>query len=82
MYEKKISGKRNYQKADYCYYCKHKLLSKVSKHYLAVHTDKLLVQEIISSEGKVRQDLMYKLQQMGNYDHNVKVSQEGTQFYV
>lgn len=66
--------KRNYNKEDYCYYCSKRFLSKISRHFLAMHTDRAAVQEIVKSEGKNREDLLYRLQQLGNYKHNTEVS--------
>lgn len=74
VYQKKADGKRNYHKLDYCYYCEKKVPSKSSKHLLSRHTDREGVKEIIRSESRQeRKRLLYKLQQLGNYQHNTQV---------
>lgn len=72
IYEKKDNG-RNYSKTDHCYYCNKVIGSKISKHLLKMHTDRVAVQEIIQSSGEHRGKLLYKLQQLGNYKHNTEV---------
>ena len=67
--------KRNYAKADYCYYCSKLFVSRISKHLLSVHRDKPEIEEALRYKpGKVRHKLLYKLQQLGNYQHNKEVS--------
>lgn len=73
MCAERAEGKRDYSKTDYCFYCEKELFSKISKHYLQVHTDRGLVKEIVVSKGKLRLQLMHKLQQLGNYKHNTRV---------
>jgi hypothetical protein len=67
-------SKRNYTKADYCYYCERKFVSSMRKHVLAMHTDRSLVQQIVTSTGPERKTLLYKLQHLGNYRHNCQVT--------
>lgn len=71
---KKVAGTRQYSKADYCLYCKQALKSKVSRHYLAVHANKASVEDIIGTDDCAkRKVLLYRLQQLGNFEHNTKV---------
>lgn len=72
VYTKAGAG-RNYSKADYCYYCSKMYSSKISKHLLNSHADRASVQEAINSSGKHRRDVLYRLQQLGNYTHNTEV---------
>lgn len=70
----KNNGRRNYSKKDICYYCEKTINSRISKHYLSVHTDRTLVQQVISADGEAeRNDKLYQLQHMGNFKHNTKV---------
>lgn len=73
-YLPKPSGKRNYSKMNICYFCERKVKSAISKHYLAVHPNQELVKDIINASGKPRRTLLYKLQQLGNFHHNCKVT--------
>lgn len=67
-------GKRDYGKSDYCYYCHVKIKSKVSRHLLRMHKDRSLVQSAILARGKERSLILYKLRQLGNYQHNIQVT--------
>lgn len=62
-----------YRKVEYCLYCKQGFSSRISKHYMAAHKDKEEVQKAVN-EPVERQKLLYKLQQLGNYTHNCKVT--------
>jgi hypothetical protein len=44
----KIHGKRNYQKPDYCVYCKSKYTSKISAHLMSSHCKEAKVKEIMA----------------------------------
>lgn len=66
-------NKRNYSKDDYCFYCKKKFTSKISKHILTVHSEETEVAQAILKSKNDRTDILYKLQQLGNYQHNTKV---------
>lgn len=67
-------GKRNYRKADYCYYCNQKVTSKISRHLMSCHVDRKLVNDAVLAKGFERQNLLYKMRQLGNYQHNIKVT--------
>lgn len=71
----KIGTKRNYQKPDYCLYCKGRYLSKISAHYLGVHSSEIKVQQIaaLPSGCKERKRLLALLQNQGNHEHNCQV---------
>lgn len=73
VYTNKPGGKRNYEKTDHCFYCSKIIQSKVTRHILRHHTDKELVKQAISSTGKQRESVLYKIRQLGNYMHNVQV---------
>ena len=68
--------KRRYSKPDYCYFCDKRLTSKISKHYLGVHCDEEIVKDIalLQIGSPARKQALHKLQNMGNYKHNCKVS--------
>lgn len=78
VYVKKGDDKRNYVKVDWCLYCEGKITSRISKHNISMHSERSLVKEIERCKAdlnkKKKEKLMYKLQQLGNYKHNVKVN--------
>ena len=76
----KKGKKRDYRKDAFCLYCERLFTSKIAPHYLRMHVDKPLVQQIMKEKSQSkREDLLYKLQQLGNYKHNTKVcKQPGT----
>lgn len=68
------SGKRDYGKVDCCFFCKKLIASKISRHYLNVHVDREAVKQIVLASGKDRAKKLYRLQQLGNFEHNTRVS--------
>ena len=58
---------------DCCLYCERKFKAKISRHYSAMHSGEKLVQNAIIN-GKNCKKPSYKLQQLGNYKYNCKVS--------
>lgn len=71
----KVGGKRNYAKADYCLFCKSQYLSKISKHFMAVHANEEKVKKIMDlPKGSVkRKQQLALLQNDGNHLHNCEV---------
>lgn len=63
-----------HSKADHCLYCEQVIRSRISKHLLNIHQEQPEIKEAIQVEGKQRQDKLYKVQCLGNFKHNVKVS--------
>lgn len=71
----KEKGRRLYQKADYCKFCKKMYTSKISAHYQNCHQNESGVIEITSlpkgSRERKRKALL--LQNEGNHIHNTQV---------
>ena len=65
--------KKNYSRADYCYFCKKFLLSRISSHYVRAHATEEIVKNILRLEGKRKAVQLYKLQQLGNFHYNCHV---------
>ncbi|XP_052812935.1 uncharacterized protein LOC128240355 isoform X3 [Mya arenaria] len=76
---KSNDGKRNYSKKSYCYYCKNLYKSKMSKHLFAVHAAEPRVRKISQMEvkSKSKRAELQKLNNEGNFNHNVEVLQKG-----
>lgn len=72
---KDTTGKRNYSKPDYCLYCKNRYTSKISTHYLAVHSTepKVIAIKELPTGSKERKRLLTLLQNEGNHLHNLEV---------
>lgn len=72
---RKRGAARNYQKPEYCFFCKKMVKSKISKHYLGVHITEERVQQIVllPVSSKERKLAMLKLQNDGNFQHNCEV---------
>lgn len=69
------SGKRNYTHPQACLFCKKIISSKMRRHYLSVHTDRSLVQKIISEKEKHQKDMKINhLINKGNFQHNAEVA--------
>ncbi|KAK7115637.1 hypothetical protein V1264_001471 [Littorina saxatilis] len=70
-----IDGKRNYQKPDYCLFCKGKYTSKISSHLLSVHCEEARVQAVtaLPCGSKERKRVLGLLQNEGNHLHNTEV---------
>lgn len=77
-YETK-NGKRNYSKTDFCLFCNGSYNSKMSKHLLSVHLKEEKVQNVTALPlgSKERKAALQKLQNEGNFNHNVKVIKNG-----
>ncbi|XP_005098712.2 uncharacterized protein LOC101849288 [Aplysia californica] len=75
----KSGSKRNYRKPDYCVFCKGMYVSKISAHYLSVHSKEAKVKDIVSLPigSKERKRLMILLQNAGNHEHNCEVLRNG-----
>ena len=71
----KILGKRNYAKADYCYFCKCQYLSKISKHFMSLHANEERVKKIMDlpKGSRERKRQLALLQNDGNHLHNCEV---------
>jgi len=78
---KTTGGKRNYVKADYCLFCCQKYDSKISKHYMSVHSDQIGDILMMPVGSKKRKLALQKLQNEGNFQHNVKVYNETLSVY-
>ncbi|XP_067947184.1 uncharacterized protein [Watersipora subatra] len=63
--------------SDWCLYCKQLFTSRISRHYKCQHQERSLVQEAILLPDKQQQKVLYKLQQLGNYQHNCTVIAAG-----
>ena len=74
-YVLKKEGGRNWSKPDYCLYCKQRYMSKISPHYMAMHSDETRVKEIeaFPSGSKERKRQLLLLQLEGNHNHNLEV---------
>lgn len=66
-------GKRDYNKADYCFYCSKKISSKITRHLISNHSDRKLVRDSIMAKGNEKNKLLYRVRQLGNYQHNIEV---------
>ncbi|ESO97595.1 hypothetical protein LOTGIDRAFT_228230 [Lottia gigantea] len=75
----RLNGKRNYSKPDFCLFCKNEYKSKISKHLVAVHGDEARIKEVIDEpiHSMNRKLILLKLQNEGNYQHNVEVLKKG-----
>lgn len=73
LYNRKNDGSRTYSKVDYCYYCEREFVSRISKHLLVMHANEDDVKRAARHSGEKRKWLLYKIQCMGNYKHNMKV---------
>ncbi|XP_053380135.1 uncharacterized protein LOC128548751 [Mercenaria mercenaria] len=79
VYESK-GGKRNYAKSDFCLFCKKEIESKIRNHLFAMHSDQPLVKEAMTLPLKSleRRKALTKLQNEGNYVHNIEVLKKGS----
>ena len=78
-YEKCADGNRNYAKVDYCLFCERCFRSKISVHYIGVHTDEEVVRKALKHPigSMARKRSLLLLQNRGNFMHNSKVIEAG-----
>ena len=73
------SGKRVWDKLHYCLYCK-KSFTNIRKHLLRKHKNEKEVVEInrLPLQSKDRKDLLLKLRNAGDYNHNFDILKKGS----
>ena len=74
VYTAKEHGSKNYTRIDYCFYCEKAVKSRISRHYARKHSERSAVQEALKLVGHQRQRAFAKIQNQGNFKHNMKVS--------
>lgn len=62
-----------YSKKEYCVYCDQCLTSRISKHYLNMHSDEEDIKAALLADKEGKKNLLYKAQSLGNFKHNTKV---------
>lgn len=74
-----IGTNGSFNKKKYCPYC-YNSYSKLSRHMKSAHSDEKEVYSIMNShsseEKKLREKTLYKLKNLGNHIHNIKVLRE------
>ena len=72
----KVGGKRDYRKTNYCLFCKHPFTSKISSHYISIHSSEEKVKSAILHpvKSKERKTALLEIENRGNFKHNVAVS--------
>lgn len=76
---RKKEGRRAWDKAHYCLYCKKSNL-KMARHLQRMHSDETDVAHSFSFPlgSKTRKTLLESIRNKGDWQHNLKVSEEGT----
>ncbi|XP_067941760.1 uncharacterized protein [Watersipora subatra] len=77
VYTAKEHGSKNYTRIDYCFYCEKAVKSRISRHYARKHSERSAVQEALKLLGHQRQRAFAKIQNRGNFKHNMKVLKDG-----
>ncbi|XP_074656061.1 uncharacterized protein LOC141909522 [Tubulanus polymorphus] len=77
LYPQLDNGARCYSKLDYCLFCGWSFTSKISAHLRNMHFDEPQVQKALSLPFKERNLAFLKMQNEGNFMHNVKVIEAG-----
>ena len=71
--------KKVYDKTNFCCFCGTRIKSKISRHILNVHADKMAVQEILllPKRSKDRRMQLQQLVNDGNFKHNIESIRKG-----